>query len=350
MNNKTITIHQIASLAGVNASTVSRVFNPNCGHSISKAVREKILAIAEKYEYVPKNSARSLAHGKSFNLGIILHTIEVDLASPTFSLVFGSFCREAMKHGYRVVLMPVQDGNLDLQVRNNIRAGSADAYMIGASLMGSETLKELEKKNIPVVSYTSDVEYKRKFPDVCLVTADNTPAFEELFATVKKRGFDSFAYFGLDKKNGSRHDFYENSEGYGVSLAERIEYSGSGSHIVCWGEAENAAEKYMDRIKTHKLIICHNDLTAMGLCSAIRKAGLTVGKDISVIGYDNIEENPNFIRKQKPFLSTIARDNQGAGEEMVKTLIKMLNNEKVPDCIRLAARFIPRTSLGNNNN
>ena len=215
MNNKTITIHQIASLAGVNASTVSRVFNPNSGHSISKAVREKILAIAEKYEYVPKNSARSLAHGKSFNLGIILHTIEVDLASPTFSLVFGSFCREAMKHGYRVVLMPVQDGNLDLQVRNNIRAGSADAYMIGASLMGSETLKELEKKNIPVVSYTSDVEYKRKFPDVCLVTADNTPAFEELFATVKQRGFDSFAYFGLNKKNGSRYDFYESSEDYG---------------------------------------------------------------------------------------------------------------------------------------
>jgi DNA-binding LacI/PurR family transcriptional regulator len=88
----------------------------------------------------------------------------------------------------------------------------------------------------------------------------------------------------------------------------------------------------------------------MGVCSAITKAGLIVGEDISVIGYDNIEENPNFVRAQSPFLSTIGQDDQKAGQEMVKTLIKMLNNEKVPDCVGLAARFIPRTSLGNNKN
>ena len=83
MNNKPITIHKIAEMTGVNASTVSRVFNPN-GRSISKPVRERILAIADKYDYVPKNSARSLAHGKSFNLGVILHTVETDLALTDF--------------------------------------------------------------------------------------------------------------------------------------------------------------------------------------------------------------------------------------------------------------------------
>jgi LacI family transcriptional regulator, galactose operon repressor len=353
MNNKTITIHQIASLAGVNASTVSRVFNPNCGHSISKPVREKILAIADKYEYVPKNSARSLAHGKSFNLGIILHTIETDIASPTFSLAFGGFCREAMKNGYQAVVMPVKDGNLDQQVLNNIRAGSADAYMIGASLMGSETFKELERKRIPVVSYISDNVHVRQLPNVCLFTADNAPAFEDLFSTVKQRGFDSFACFGLkSKNNSSRWNYYKKSENYGITFADSIEYSGSGSHIACWGEAAAAAEKYIERIKEHKLIICNNDLIAMGVCSAITKAGLIVGKDISVIGYDNIEENPNFVRAQSPFMSTIAKNDKQAGHEMVKTLLKMLNNEKVPECVRLAARFIPRKSLGNilNNN
>ncbi len=347
MSSKTITIHKIAEMAGVNASTVSRVFNPN-GRSISKPVRKKILEIADKYEYVPKSSARSLAHGKSFSLGIILHTIEVDVASPTFSLAFGGFCRQAMENGYRAMLLPVQGGNLDLQVRNNIRSGSADAYMIGASIMGTETFKELKKKNIPVVSYTSDVEYGKKLSGVCFVTADNAPAFEELFAAIKKRGFDSFAYFGLkSKNNNSRHDYYNNSEKYGISLSEKIEYSGSSSHIACWGEAQAAAEKYMERIKAHRLIICQNDLIAMGVCSAISKAGLTVGKDISVIGYDNIEENPNFIRNQSPFLSTIAQDDQRAGREMANVLVKMLNQEEVPDNLRLAARFIPRKSLGN---
>jgi DNA-binding LacI/PurR family transcriptional regulator len=347
MNSKAITIHKIAEMAGVNASTVSRVFNPN-GRSISAPVRKKILAIADKYEYVPRTSARSLAHGKSFNLGVILHTIEVDIASPTFSLAFGGFCREAMKNGYQAVVMPVQNGNLDQQVLNNIRAGSADAYMIGASLMGSETFKELEKKHIPVVSYTSDVELGEKIPNVSIIAADNSPAFEQLFEIVKQRGFDSFAYFGLEsKKNNSRHEYYKKSKNYGVSLSERIEYSGSSSPVACWGEAQYAAEENIERIKAHKLIICQNDLIAMGVCGAITKAGLTVGKDISVIGYDNIEENPNFIRSQKPFLSTIAQDDKKAGQEMAKTLIKMLKKEKINECIKLPTHFIARASLGN---
>ena len=244
--------------------------------------------------------------------------------------------------------MPVQSGNFDLQVRDNIRAGSADAYMIGASLMGTESFKELKKRRIPVVSYTSDVQHRRKFPGVCLVTADNGPAFEELFAVVKERGFDSFAYFGLkNEKKNSRHNYYKNSKNYGVSLDESIEYAGSTSHIVCWGEAQTAAEKNIERIKAHKLIICQNDLIAMGLCCALSRAGLKVGKDISVIGYDNIEENPNFVRSQTPFLSTIAQDYQKAGREMVNILIEMLNKKEVPDKIKLTSRFIARTSLGN---
>jgi LacI family transcriptional regulator len=346
--NRPITIKQIAQLAGVNPSTVSRVFNPDCGHSISEKIRKKVLAIAEKNEYVPKNSARSLAHGKSFNLGVILHTVEVDLASPTFALVFGAFCREALLHGYQAVLLPVQAGDLDRQVLNNIRAGNADGYLVGASLMGTETLNELEKKHIPVVSYTSDTMLDANLPNVCVFTTDNAPAFEELFTTVKSRGFDSFALFGpAGKKYSSRYEFYLNSEKYGVTLSETIEYLGGSSHIMGWGDAEFAARQHIEQLKKHKLIICPNDLIAMGLCRALTQAGLTVGKDISVIGYDNIEENPNFYPSQTPFLTTIAKDDPRAGREMVRTLLKMLKNEKVPERIMQPADFILREgSLG----
>ena len=345
-----VTIHQIARLAGVNASTVSRVFNPNCGNSISKPVREKILAIAAKHEYVPKNSARSLARGKSFNFGIILHALEADLASPTFSLAFGEFCREAMNCGYQAVMLPVQDGDFDRQVRDNIRGGNADAYMIGSSLMGSETFKELERKHIPVVSYNSDFIPCGLPPNVCLFEIDNAPAFEKLFTTVKDRGFDRFILFGPKvERNRSRFNGYADSEKYGVHLSEDIEYPGSSSPVICWGEAEAAAEKYMKKIKACKLVLCHNDLIALGVCAAIVKSGLTVGRDVSVVGYDNIEENPCFDRTSSPFLATIAKDDKKAGNEMVKVLLRMLKGEKVPANFILPAGFIPRASLGYGN-
>lgn len=346
---KQITIRQIAGMAGVNASTVSRVFNLDCGHSISDAIRNKVLSIAEQYEYVPKGSARSLAHGKSFNLGVILHDIEADLSSPFLSLVLSGFCREAMRGGFQMVILPVEGGDSDREVVRYIRAGNADAYMVGATLMGSETVRELEKKQIPVVTYIADKVLDQQLPNVSYFTVDNEPGFREMFTAVKACGFDRYALF-CNKSHRVNSRLNLNSRAFGVEQTEVIEFEGSIRDISAWNTAYRAAGSAIDRIMQHKLIVCSNDLIAFGLCDALRDAGVQPGKDISVIGYDNIEQNPCFVwpgTPEEPFLSTIEAHEKSMGAKMAGQLLKMLNEkELMPGVVKIPAEFIQRNSLG----
>ncbi|MFA7186003.1 MAG: LacI family DNA-binding transcriptional regulator, partial [Victivallales bacterium] len=267
MKNKRMTIHRIAELAGVNASTVSRVFNPNCRNSISAPVSQKILAIAEKYEYAPKNSARSLACGQSFNLGILLHDLERDFTSPAYSLVISEFCREAVRHGYQAVLLPVENGNFDQGTARHIRGGNADAYLAGYPLMGTESMQELKKRNIPVVSYISDKLWDSSSLRGSVVYLDNAPAFEQMFTTVREYGFSDFALFCPEGKfNSSRFVFYEQYHSYGLNLKERILFKAESSPMLLLERARTAAKAQIKRILKHQLIICSTDLVALGLC------------------------------------------------------------------------------------
>ncbi|MFA7231468.1 MAG: LacI family DNA-binding transcriptional regulator [Victivallaceae bacterium] len=343
-----VTIKQIAKLAGVNASTVSRVFNPASGYSISSAIREKVIAIADEHEYAPRDAARSLVHGRTFNFGVILHSLEADMFSPYLSLVLASFSREAMLYGYKMVFLPVEDGNFDREVVKYIRGGNADAYLVGGSLIGSETIEELDKKRVPVVVYTADKILSKKFGNVCPFSFDNKPAFESMYSQVKERGFDSFLLFNTERlKICSRTDYQKNSADYGVKMADYIEYEGSLRDLMIRNDTRVFVMKNINRFKQHELIICGNDLMALGICDALRDSGIEPGKDISIIGYDNIEENPNFSTSSKPFLSTVAVNESLIGRMMAKLLRDNLAmKEFKPQSFSVPAKFIARESLG----
>ncbi len=346
MKRKATTMNEIARLAGVNISTVSRVFNPNCGHPISPKISEKVLAIAAEHDYVPKSSARSLAHGRSFTIGVILHTLTKDFASPTFSLLLSEFTREALRLGYQTVLMPVHAGNFDEQVVRQIRSKNADAYFIGSHLAGSKTMQELAKRNLPAVTYVSDKITDFQLPNLTLFSLDNSKAYEELFKTVKMRGFDEFAFIEMKQhEESSRFYKIEQAKLYGLSLSEKILCSGNSSPYSLRAETLSNTLAVMPRIKQHKLIICQCDFMALGLCDALRISGLVPGKDISVIGYDNIEVNP-ANRIKNPFLTTIDKNEGGTGRKMVHVLLDKLNNRDVSNNIKISADFILRESLG----
>lgn len=78
INGKKATLRDIAEMAGVTQSTVSRILGGNPNFSASEKCRQKILNIAEEYGYQPKLSAKSLAMGKSYNINLLLGNIVID--------------------------------------------------------------------------------------------------------------------------------------------------------------------------------------------------------------------------------------------------------------------------------
>ena len=344
---KAITSKQIAELSGVNASTVSRVFNPDCGYSISESVRKRVLAVAEKYEYVPKTSARSLAHGKSFNLGIILDTLVVDLTSPHFALLLKGFVLEALRRGYQTSLLPVEGEDIDSEIVKQIRGGNADSFFIGSNMARSKTMRELEKRQLPIVIYKAKTE--PNLSNVVYHHVDSAAAYHEMFEAIKERGFHEGAFLGISENSiySNRYNMLSKTKFAGFKIAECLSYSGSTSFFSIRSEATVACIKMFDQIKKHKLIICQNDCVALGLCDAMRLRGMIPGKDISVIGYDNFEASPS-AECDKPILATIDHRYCETGIQMAHALIDRLNNADTRNELRIQAEFVPRESLGYN--
>ncbi len=345
-----MTVRDIAKLAKVNASTVSRAFNPKTQQLISKKVRERIFAIAEKYEYEPKSSARSLVTGRSFQLGIILHNLEADLSSPALSVFLSEFCREAMRQNYQTVLLPIEGGEFDKEVVKNIRSSKADGYFIGASLMGLQTLEELTKRHIPIASYISDTGLREGIDKVTFIQTDDSTGYATMFKTIQERGFDSIALFYPDAmRNHQRMDITAIATEYGVKVTERIEYIAHNAPMICWQNSYRAARQLLSRLRKHQLIYCSSDLVALGLCDALRDAGIIPGKDISVIAYDNIAEYQNCSSDESKFLATIEKNDRLAGKTMAKALISDIEATDQPlqkRVVKIPTAFIPRASLG----
>jgi LacI family transcriptional regulator len=352
MNNKRPAIKEIAKLAGVHPSSVSRVLNNSSKYKISDKVKDKIKRIMKELKYEPTVYAKSLKTGKSGNLAIVLYNLESDFSGLTFAEILASFCRETLKQNYNTLILPLEDESFDEQTLRKIRSRSADGYFIGAPLIGLKTKKELAENNIPSVTFVSDERsYLKKLPNMTIVYVDNSKAYSEMFAALRKFGHTELAIFTPKKalKNFRLSQLIK-MKNSNIKVSEIIDYSPICIHSSFdRSEARKAAENNMDRILKHSAVFCMSDLIAAGLCDALRAAGKIPGKDISVIGYDDIERNP-IINFEKPFISTIGRDKAFIGKLLVSELMSRINGEKsAPEKIKVQAKFILRESMGDWN-
>ena len=334
----------------MNPSTVSRVLSGDNRYKLTEDVRRRILAVAERRRYAPSGAGRALARRRSFKLGVILGNIERDMGSPYFSMIFGAFCREAMRRNYQALMLPVGDDDIDMGVLTNIRSGNADAYLVGNSMIGSNTMRELERKPVPVVIYSADTVIKPPRPRACVVSLDVERGFREMFAAARARGFRSAALFCLDSWQGCGHRFrcYALAAEYGLNIAARLVVGGSPSDLRLRAAAAYATESRLAEFAAQELIICQNDMMALGLCDSMSRAGLEPGRDISVIGFDNIEDNANFIPLEgEAMLATIDTGLEEVGRKMVAILLEKLDAKNYePEDFAVATSFVARRSFG----
>ncbi len=114
---------------------------------------------------------------------------------------------------------------------------------------------------------------------------------------------------------------------------------------IIYADLSNACRKEADRIvdlyPEIDAVICANDFMAMTLCETIKDRGLTVGKEIAVVGFDNSSE----AIKHDPPLSSVAADAERLGYEAIMSAVRLANNERVEDTL-VDTQFVPRNSTG----
>jgi LacI family transcriptional regulator len=317
----------IAKIAGVSRSTVSRVINnyPN----VPDETRRKIQEVIKKYNYVPHASARMLAGGKNRVIGLFIIDMRVDLdgkpvsRSTYFSPFTSAVIDNASKLGYNV-LVSIVSKQKDYKRVKEIFYNKTIAGGILIGVRNDEVeIKEIINEGFKVALINQSVKLDEEVYSKCIiVNADNFYGAYKATQYLLKLGHTKIAHVTGD---AAQFSSIERAEGYkkalldaGInvknSLIVKGDFSVNGGYL--------ATKKLILKDKPTAIFLS-NDSMSIGAIKAIEEAGLVVAKDISIIGFDDIE----VAKYLKPALSTMKISLLEMASIASNTLITSIEND-----------------------
>lgn len=283
MNKKhNITANDVAKLAGVSPSTVSRVISNN--PKISKATRDKVLKSMKKLGYYPNANARSLAMQKTGTVGIIIPTTSEDyFSNPFFSESLRGIIRGASNSDYDLLISTNTEKDDEIKIiQRFIRASKVDGVILMTSKVQDEGIKYLLNIDFPfslIGSYPGG--------NINQVDNDNALASYELTQHILNNNRKNIALLigDLDLVVSKKRLL-----GYKEALKEEgIKYN---PDLVFSGSFDEEIGYYYGK-KISKMnpmpdgLVVADDLVAIGVLNAFEDLGIKVGKDISIASFNN---------------------------------------------------------------
>lgn len=278
MANEKVTSLEVAALAGVSQSAVSRVFTP--GSSVSPKTAEKVRAAAEKLGYRPNVLARSLKSGKSRIIGLLVAYLE----NYFYPEVVERLSTELQKEGYHVLvfLAPISTMNVD-QVVRELMDYQVDGIVMASVSMSSDLAARCHATGIPVVLFNR----AHSDPRLSSVTSDNFKGGRMLADYLISLGHQNIAYVAgfagastqLDREAGFRAGL----EAAGMELFARAEGNFN------YADAQRAARELFATHRRPDAVFVANDHMAFAVMDVLRfELGLRVPQDVSVVGFDDV--------------------------------------------------------------
>lgn len=330
------TIKDIAKMANVSTTTVSRVINDY--PDVSDRTRKKINKIIEKENYRPNSIARSLSTSKSNSIGIFFTDhFNSGLHHPFFREVIYGMEKSLGNKGYDIVYFTNRHWGEKFSYVEKCKDRNVDGVALMGVLKDDPNIKKLLESKIPSVFV--DVDITGNFSSY--VISDNIEGAKKAINYLDKLGHRKI---GLLMGIGTSKASQERLIGYKQALKSlNIQYNKKWIFNGKYSEKGGyEATKKMLKLKSRPTaIFCQSDGMAIGAMRAIEDAGLKVPSDFSVIGFDDIEAS-QYV---KPALTTIAQDKEKIGSSASKLLIKMIEEKKHRvEPIELPVKLIKRKS------
>jgi DNA-binding LacI/PurR family transcriptional regulator len=309
-------LETVAREAGVSPATVSQVMR-GAGR-ISEETRKKVLQAAARLNYVPDGRAAAMRSGQTREIGLLIHRI----ANPFNAEVISGVSDHLETLGFLVSVLDSQDDaakqrrNLEAFIRN-ARAG---ILWVPAVDTPRETCELLLTHRLPTVTFLRRAPVG-SFDHLGIENEAATAAATHYLADL---GHRRIAYFcGLAESPVRR----ERVAGYLGAMAER----GLGPPVV-W-DAPDVKLAAMDAMialrQAHPevtALVSNGDMAALGACAALARLGLAPGKDLSVIGFDDVQD----AAIATPPLTTLAVSPYQLGRKLARTLIERIQDPEMP--------------------
>jgi LacI family transcriptional regulator, repressor for deo operon, udp, cdd, tsx, nupC, and nupG len=319
-----VTSVDVARRAGVSQSTVSLVFSGKGRGRVSEATQERVRRCARELGYRPNVAAQALRLGTSRAVALLVP----DITNPFFSRVLRGAQRAAQAAGYTVALVDTaNDRRWEAQSFEALRAGPVDGYLLfevsAPEELGPDehvVLMEAEAPRRPSVRFDAEGGAAAAFEHLVelghrrighLAAAFDAPTFH-LREAARRRVLTEA---GLDPDAQPRA-----RTGIGIE------------------EAREAAGPLLAEQPT--AVFCDDDIIAAGLYLAARERRLRVARDVSVVGFDDMD----FARVLDPPLTTVALDAEQLGASAFELLETRMAGRRTRRRVVLPAELLVRAS------
>lgn len=318
-----ITIKDIAKLAGVSHSTVSRSLNDS--PIVKEETKQRIREIAEQLDFEFNAGARSLSTKRTGTAGIIHPELSTDFSASLFNTVLLSEIMKVLDSKGIDFIPSYASGrrNSSSNIRRLVRQNKIDAFIIVDSDVPSEDYLFLEKHSIPFVQ----LHYRPKYiaPDTLnYIFSDNYTGGKIATDHLVAHGCKSIMCITIESDHPEildrRKGFYHSMEEHGLKLDKNLIFETDCS----FSRGEEIIRKNKEVLPKVDGIFVQADIMALGVVKELNKQGYRVPEDIKVVGYDDIELGTYF----EPQLTTIHQPKETLAVKACSTLIDIIAENK----------------------
>ncbi|WP_420415337.1 LacI family DNA-binding transcriptional regulator [Roseibium sp.] len=327
-----VTLKEVAELAGVSRSAVSRTYTD--GASVSDKTRRKVEKAAAKLGYTPNILARGLTTRRTKLIGLISNNFH----NPIFLEVFDQFTRQLQESGLRPLLVNLSDEtDADASVQM-MRQYSVDGVIVASSTLPPGFTKAFKEAGVPVVN--SFGRYSTA-PEFHIVGIDNVECGRMAAKELVKRGYTRVAFLGGPETATSTQDRFK---GFQEELTRHpsVEMTYSYAKVYSFEAGREEMQRLMAGGMPADAYFCGDDVLSIGALSAIQDAGQNVPGDIGIIGLNDME----MAGWQNINLTTIRQPVQQIINSSVELIVSMLEDpSRYPEARLFPCSVVERGTL-----
>ena len=316
-------LKELSAKLGLSQTTVSRALNDY--PEVGEATRRRVKEAAHAHNYSPNSRARRLATGRSMTIGhVIPVSTQHEMVNPIFTDFIAGAGEAYAEAGYDLTLSLVSDKDLDRVYRDIARRGSVDGVVVHGPKIGDQRVSMLKEIGIPFVVHGR------------VSASDQTYSWLDVN---NRRAFFRAASFLIDLNhrrigliNGLEEmDFsIRRREGYLNALAERgithsPDYMTHGEMTEPYGYA--SAKRMLELKSAPTALLVSSIISAFGVRRAVSEAGLTVGRDISIVIFD---DELSYFRNDNdvPTFTAVRSSVRSAGREAGNMLLDIIHGTR----------------------
>ncbi|MEJ6392969.1 LacI family DNA-binding transcriptional regulator [Gymnodinialimonas sp. 2305UL16-5] len=333
-NRTAPTLQDVADLANVSTATVSRCLNfPD---QVTDKTRSRVMSAVDRLGYTPNFGARAMAAQRTRTIGAIIPTMD----NAVFARGIQAFQEELDADGY-TLLIASSSYRQDLEERQikSLIARGADALLLIGYERDPAIYRFIESRNIPtLVTWAFDRTQAQ-----ASIGFDNRLAMRSLAREVMRLGHRRIALITIDGSTNDR--VARRMQGVHEALREvGLHEKSLVVHQTRYG-IETGAEGFAQVMQANPrptVVICVNDVLAVGAVRKAREMGLSIPDDVSIVGFDDIE----LAQVTHPELTTVHVPHREMGRRAARALIDNLEHGVPITAQELSVDLRIRQSLG----